>query len=86
MSKATKSRITVFGQRPGEQEFSLGYIQLGVPVEIPHISLNPQNGAYTIGVSKKATEKDVQEFKLKLLSFDEKRVRLIKHAPLGTTV
>jgi hypothetical protein len=85
-SRATKSRVTVFSQQPREQGFSLGYIQLGVPVEIPHISFDRQNGAYTIGIAKEATEKDIQEFKRKLLNFDEKHVRLIKHESLGTTV
>lgn len=85
-SKATKSRVTVFSQQPSEQEFSLGYIQAGRPVEIPHIVWNTQNDSPTIGITKEATEQEVQDFRLMLSNFDEKRVRLIKHSPLGTTV
>lgn len=84
--KATKSKVSVFSRQPDEQDFSLGYIQAGRPVEIPHIVCDTQDVSCTIGLSKEATEQQVQEFKQLLLHFDEKRVRLIKHPPLGTTV
>jgi hypothetical protein len=60
--KATKSLINVFKQQTDKGSLSLGYIQLGKPVEIPHIVLNNTTGAYSVGLNKETAEEELQIF------------------------
>jgi hypothetical protein len=83
-NKATKSSISVFRQHPDNDSFSLGYIQVGKPFEIPHIVLNSETGAFTVGLNKESTEIELEVFKQQLTEFDNLRIKMIKFQDLDT--
>jgi hypothetical protein len=82
--KATKSLINVFKQQTDKGSLSLGYIQLGKPVEIPHIVLNSKTGDYSVGLNKETVEEEFPRFKQKLFEFDKLKIRKIKFKDLDS--
>ena len=84
-NKATRSSINVFRQ-PDNGEFSLGYIKMGKPFEIPHIILNSQTGEFKVSISKEASDFELQVFKQRLTMFETLRVKIIAFPDLEPNI
>lgn len=81
-TKATKSSVQVFRQHPKIDVLSLGYIELGKPIEIPHIVFNSETGEFTVNIDKNATQIEVANFKNQLLNFSNLRKRMIEETTM----
>ena len=81
---ATKSEIHLIESLQNQGTFSLGYIQLGKPFEIPQIKIDQETGQLLCSIPKGGDSENAQAILIEHLSrFDEKNIRYTLDNQLG---
>lgn len=81
---ATKSEVHLIENLKNPGNFSLGYIQLGKPFEIPQIKINQETGQLLCSIPKNGDTENAQEILVEHLRlFDDKNVRYTFDDRLG---
>lgn len=77
IKKATKSSVGILAHFPENGSYSLGYIVLGKPYEIPHLVLNIGTGEFSLNMHKGATDEEFQVFRKCLSEFELLKTKFI---------
>jgi len=82
-AKATKSQVIVHQNKSDADLFSLGFVKLGIPYDIPNVFYNTQTGVINVSWDKRSTKADIDFFKQSLLHYDTARIKLIQASELS---
>ncbi|MCD9576791.1 hypothetical protein [Flavobacterium soyae] len=80
--KETKSKISVFSEPTNGESFSLGYIQMSKPFEIPHVIFNQITGEVIFNFPKENSEDELKNFSENISKAKNLKTRFIKFEAL----